>query len=99
MMNSFRKGALSAADIVQWLKELRSHAYVPESGYCVSAVFRARLGGTDDYYFGGVNAENIEHRISTHGEEGCIAGMVTGLGNRVRMAEGWVMGAPGDARD
>jgi cytidine deaminase len=96
-MKIFRKGKLSKAEIIQWLREIRANAYIPESGYAVAAVFRARVAGVDDYYFAGVNVENAEHRLSTHGEEGAIAAMVTGLGKRAEIAEGWVMGAPKDA--
>jgi len=96
-MKIFRKGRLSIADITKWLREMRANAYIPESGYAVAAVFRARAGGVDDYYFAGVNVENAEHRLSTHGEEGAIAAMVTALGKRAEIVEGWVMGAPKDA--
>ncbi len=92
-MKIFRKGKLSAADILQWLASLRGNAYVPESGFPVTAVFRARVQGVDDYYFAGVNVENADHRISTHGEEGAIAAMVVGLGKGAEIVEGWVMGA------
>ena len=93
-MSIFRKGQLSEADIHKWLVELRPHAYIPESAFAVSAVFRARLDTQEYYYFGGVNVENTDHRLSTHGEEGAIAAMITGLGKHARIAEVWVMGAP-----
>jgi cytidine deaminase len=88
-MEIFRKGKLSDAEITQWLTELRTNPYIPESGYAATAVFR-----TGDCYFAGVNVENIDHRLSTHGEEGAIAALVTGLGKDAEIAEGWVMGAP-----
>lgn len=96
-MKIFRKGKLSTTQITEWLREMRANAYVPESGYAVAAVFRARAGRVEDYYFAGVNVENAEHRLSTHGEEGAIAAMVTGLGKRAEIVEGWVMGAPKEA--
>ena len=92
--DNFRKGYLSDAEIHQWLLDLRDNPHIPESGFAVSAVFRARCGGDDDYYFAGVNVENMDHRLSTHGEEGSIAGIVTGLGKQAEIVEGWVMGAP-----
>jgi cytidine deaminase len=93
-MKIFRKDRLSDAAITQWLTALRANPYVPESGYAATAVFRARVPGADDCYFAGVNVENVDHRLSTHGEEGAIAAMVTGLGKYAEIAEGWVMGAP-----
>jgi len=94
-MKVFRKGALSGADIVQWLTTLRKNAHIPESGFAVSAVFQTGAG----YYFGGVNVENIDHRLATHAEEGCIAAMVAGLGRQAKITEGWLMGALKNARD
>lgn len=93
-MKVFRKGNLSEAEIMQWLTGLRAHAYAPESSFTVSAVFKALTPDGSDYYFGGVNVENIDHRLTTHAEEGAIAAMVTALGRSARIAEGWVMGAP-----
>ena len=93
-MKNFRKGKLSNNEIVQWLRDLRENAFAPETNFCVTAVFRARVKGVDDYYFGGVNVENTDHRISTHAEEGCIAAIVTALGRQAEITEGWVMAAP-----
>ena len=93
-MKIFRKGNLSEKEIHQWLLDLRGNPHVPESGFDVSAVFRVRAGGQDDLYFAGVNAENIDHRLSSHGEEGVISAMVTALGKKAELVEGWVMGAP-----
>ena len=95
-MENFKKGRLSQGEIVQWLGQLRKNAHVPESGFIVTAVFRARAAGADDYYFAGTNVENIDHRLTTHAEEGCLAAMVTGLGRHAEIVEGWVMGAPKD---
>jgi cytidine deaminase len=92
-MKNFKKGKLSAAAIAEWLIELRANAYVPESGFAVTVALRARAGGEEDYYFAGVNVENIDHRLSTHAEEACIAAMVTSLGKQAEIAEVWVMGA------
>lgn len=93
-MNIFRKGRLSEGEIHTWLVALRPHAYIPESGFAVSVVMRARAGGEEDYYFGGVNVENTDHRLATHGEEGAISAMITGLGKQAEIVEVWVMGAP-----
>jgi cytidine deaminase len=93
-MDNFRKGKLSAAEVYQWLLALRPNAHVPSSNFSVTSVFRARAGGEDDYYFAGVNVENDDHRLATHGEEGAIAAMVTALGKQAEIVEGWVMGAP-----
>lgn len=97
-MKIFRKGTQSTDEIREWLLELRENAYVPESGFAVSVVFRARFGAADDYYFGGVNVENVDHRLSTHGEEGAIAAMVTGLGKGAEIVEAWLMSAPQGAQ-
>jgi cytidine deaminase len=93
-MRNFYQGALSPQDIYDWLIALRGHPRVPVSGFDVTAVFRARHGERTDYYFAGVNSENNDHRLSTHGEEGCIASMVTALGKQGEFVEGWCMGAP-----
>jgi cytidine deaminase len=96
LVRIFRKGKLESGDIHKWLMELRAHAHIPESGFAVSAVFRT----PEDYYFAGVNVENPDHRLATHGEEGAIAAMVTALGKQATIAEGWVMGAgPGTPED
>lgn len=97
-MKAFKKGALTQAEITQWLIDLRPNPSVPESGFHVTAVFRARAGSQDDYYFGGVNVENADHRLTTHGEEGSMAGIVTGLGKQGEIMEAWVMGAPRDVK-
>lgn len=93
-MNIFRKGRLSESEIHTWLVAFRPHAYIPESGFAVSVIMRARAGGAEDYYFGGINVENTDHRLATHGEEGAISAMITGLGKQVEIIEVWVMGAP-----
>lgn len=95
-MKLFRKSAtpLTQQDITQWLREMRGNPYVTASGFDVTAVFRAKVGDDDTYYFAGVNVENPHHRLSTHGEEGCISAIATALGKNAEIVEGWVMGAP-----
>lgn len=95
-MDVFRKGRLLEAEIIQWLQDLRTQAYALETNFAVTSVFQARVHGTDDYYFAGVNVESIDHRIGTHAEEGSIAAIVTSLGRQAEIVEGWVMGAPKD---
>lgn len=95
-MKAFKKGPLSQIEITQWLRELRQHAYVPESNFIVTAIFRARIQNEENYYFGGVNVENVDHRMAIHAEENSLAGIVTGLGKSAEIIEGWVMGAPKD---
>jgi len=95
-MRIFRKGPQSESEIIQWLREIRQNAYVPESHFMVSGIMRAKLGDQEDYYFAGTNVEYPDHRIATHGEEGCISAMITGLGKQAELVEGWVMGAPRD---
>lgn len=86
-MNNVRKN-LTPAQVAQWMTELRAHPYVPESGFLVTAVMRS-----GDFYFGGVNVENKDHRLSTHAEEACLAALAVTLGKRARVDEIWVMGA------
>ena len=99
-MKIFRQAdrPLSDAAIGDWLRDLRGHPHCTESGFAVTAVFRARLGAGDTFYFAGVNVENPDHRVSTHGEEGALAAMVVALGKAAEIVEGWVMGAPKDLK-
>lgn len=84
---------LSQKEIVQWLKDLRGHPYVAQSGFDVTSVFKiATPEGT--HYVGGVNVENRELVTGTCGEEGAIATAVAAFGQQVDIVEGWVMGAP-----
>ena len=94
-MKIFRKSdtPLSQEEIYEWLKDLRGNPYVPESGFDVTSVFRVAEKGSH-FYFAGVNVESAHHRLSTHAEECSIAAMVTALGKKAEIAEGWVMGAP-----
>ncbi|GAB5388896.1 MAG: hypothetical protein Alpg2KO_18640 [Alphaproteobacteria bacterium] len=87
-------GDLGWDDIYDWMIDLRSHAHVPASSFAVTTVFKAQVAGQGAWYFGGVNVEVADHRLSTHGEEGSIAAAVTALGRHVELVEGWVMGAP-----
>lgn len=84
--------ALSQQEIYNWLMALRQNAYTPASGYNVSAIIKANYGG-QCYYFGGVNCENAEQSLSTHGEDGAVAAMVTALGRCAVIENVWVMGA------
>lgn len=88
--------ALPPEEIVAWLKALRGHPYVAQSGFDVTAVFRiATPEGV--YHIGGVNVENRELTAGTCGEEGVIAAAVTAFGQRIDIVEGWLMGAPSGA--
>jgi cytidine deaminase len=93
-MKNFRKGHQTAAEIHQWLLDMRAHSYAPASDFAVAAIFCAKLGGDEDYYFAGVNVENAEHRLAMHGEESAIASMLSALGSHAEIKEGWVIGAP-----
>ncbi len=95
-MKMFKKSEipLTQEEIAQWLRELRGNPFNPSSGFDVTTVFRVKFNGDASYYFAGVNMENKHHRLSTHGEEGCIAAMATAFGKGAEIVEGWVMGAP-----
>lgn len=97
-MTLFRKSEtlLSQEEITLWLRELRGHPFNLSSKFDVTSIFRVKFNGEDNYYFAGVNVENPDHRLSTHGEEGCIAAMTTAFGKSAEIIEGWVMGAPRD---
>jgi cytidine deaminase len=100
-MTIFRESVtlLTPDDIAAWLRGLRPNAHAPLSGYLVSSVLRVPEKNGRHLYFAGVNVENAEHRLSTHGEEGALSAMVTALGKASSVAELWVMGAPRGARD
>lgn len=85
---------LNHNEITAWLRALRGRPYNPSSNFDVTAVFRVKYNEDETYYFAGGNVENVEHRLSTHAEEGCISAMVTALGKGAEIVEGWVMGAP-----
>ncbi|MBQ4875339.1 MAG: hypothetical protein HRK26_04445 [Rickettsiaceae bacterium H1] len=95
-MRIFRRTSqeLTDQEVQDWLYELRINAYVPDSDFAVTAVFKAKISNERNYYFAGVNVENPDHRLSTHAEEGSIAAMVTSLGKYVEIEEIWLMGAP-----
>jgi cytidine deaminase len=84
---------LPQQDVVNWLKELRGHPYVAQSGFDVTSVFKVATP-EGIYYVGGVNVENRELTTGTCGEEGAIAAAVAAFGQRIDIVEGWVMGAP-----
>lgn len=87
---------LSQKEVFAWLKALRGHPYVAQSGFDVTSVFKV---GTADgtYYVGGVNVENTELTTGTCGEEGAIAAAIAAFGQDIDILEGWVMGAPSGA--
>lgn len=94
-MPVFKKSAtLTEEEVVQWLREMRRNPHIPLSGFAVSCIVRASVNGEGGYYFAGVNVENMDNRLSTHGEEGAIAAMTTALGKNAEIEELWVMGAP-----
>lgn len=84
---------LPEADVINWLKALRGHPYVAQSGFDVTSVFKVK---TPDgfYYVGGVNVENRDLITGTCGEEGAIAAAIGAFGQDIDIVEGWVMGAP-----
>jgi cytidine deaminase len=88
------QGSFSFSEIHTWLLELRQHAYCPLSNYAVAAVGRAQIAGGAEFYFGGVNVENADHRLSTHAEEGVLAAMVTALGPAAQLHELWTIAGP-----
>lgn len=85
---------LTLQEITNWLRELRGTPYNPSSKFDVTTVFRVKYNNIDTYYFAGVNIENSELVLTSHGEEGCIAAMATAFGKNAEIVEGWVMGAP-----
>ena len=85
---------LNEVEILDWLHALRGKPYVAGSDFDVTAVFRIKVGDDQNIYVAGTNVENPDHRLSTHGEEGCIAAMTTAFGKHAEIMEGWVMGAP-----
>lgn len=79
--------------IIGWLRDLRRNAYVPGSSYQVAVVIMMKAGA-GYYFFGGVNAESAEHRLSLHGEESAIAALVTAFGKAAIIDAVWLMAAP-----
>jgi cytidine deaminase len=79
--------------IISWLRDLRRNAYVPGSSYQVAVVMMMKVGA-GYYFFGGVNAESAEHRLSLHGEESAIAALATAFGKRAVIDAVWLMAAP-----
>jgi cytidine deaminase len=83
---------LSDKEMFEWLKSLRHNSYAPASNYMVSSVLRTKVDD-QDFYFGGVNCENIEYSLGTHGEDGAISSMITALGPHANIEEVWTFGA------
>lgn len=79
--------------IIAWLRDLRRNAYVPGSSYQVAVVMMMKVPG-GYYFFGGVNAESAEHRLSLHGEESAIAALATAFGKAAVIDAVWLMAAP-----
>lgn len=92
-MNCFKYGKISFDEVKNWLVELREHSYSPLSNYVVTAVIRVALGGDENYYFAGVNVENIDNRLGNCAEESSVAIMATACGKGAEIKEVWVMGA------
>lgn len=84
---------LPQQDVFSWLKALRGHPYVAQSGFDVTSVFKVKTP-VGMYYVGGVNVENRELTTGTCGEEGAIATAIAAFGQDIDIVEGWVMGAP-----
>lgn len=84
---------LSQDEVFAWLKTLRGHPYVAQSGFDVTSVFKVNTPA-GSYYVGGVNVENRELTTGTCAEEGALATAITAFGQNVDVVEGWVMGAP-----
>jgi cytidine deaminase len=93
-MNVFKQDPLTQDQIALWLRALRPHAHAPLSCFHVACVLRS-----GDFYFGGVNVEMADHRLTTHGEEGAISALIAALGGGAKIDEGWILGADRDARD
>ena len=77
-----------------WLRRLRLRAYAPGSNYKVADLFGMKCEA-GMLYFGGVNVECLDHRQTVHSEECALGFMVTALGKKASIHEGWVLGAPG----
>lgn len=78
-----------------WLLRLRLRAYALGSNYKVAYLLGMRCAGGGVLYFGGVNVECLDHRQTVHSEECAIGFIVTAMGKRATIHEGWGMGAPG----
>lgn len=89
----YRTDMPDEGEIISWLRALRRNAYVPGSSYQVAVVMMMKVAA-GYYFFGGVNAESAEHRLSLHGEESAIAALATGFGKRAVIDAVWLMAAP-----
>ncbi len=94
LKNVFRYGNISQKEIDDWLRDLRGNPSPRESNFDVTAIGQGITGGDDKFYFAGVNAEQLPHRLSTHGEDGVIAALATGLGKYAFLQSVHVMAAP-----
>jgi cytidine deaminase len=68
------------------------------SGYKVTGIVECRVA--EKYiYFQGVNVENADAGLGTHGEEGALIMMITALGPGSRASTVWVMGGGSQEQD
>ncbi len=88
---------LSELALTQWLRELRGRAYAKQSHFHVAAVFRAKTPA-GIVHVGGANVEHPDLTLGTCAEESAMAALVTAYGPEVELLEGWVMGAPAEAK-
>lgn len=79
------------SQIHKLLMDQRSHSHVVNSNFSVTAVGRINYQGKDLYCVSS-NGEYLNHRTSTHGEEGVMAIMHTALGKSAQLTGLWVMG-------
>lgn len=84
--------------ITQQLLHLRKNAYVENSQFVVTSVFKVRKEGKT-YYASGVNVENADMIVGTCAEEAAMATIATTFGKNAKILEGWVMGAPKGAEE
>lgn len=82
---------LDEKTILPWLRDVRTKAYAPSSGYRVGAILIVKTS-SGFLGFAGVNVESIEHRLSIHGEEGALSALITTLGPDVAIESAWVIG-------
>jgi cytidine deaminase len=88
----------SDEDVQDWLKELRQKAYLqPKSNFTVAAVFRVQVGDKE-YFVGGANVENQVMSVGSCAEESAMSIIATAFGDKARITEGWVLGAPDGAK-
>ncbi|MCH2546108.1 MAG: hypothetical protein MK052_00655 [Alphaproteobacteria bacterium] len=88
---------LSDEQVFTWMKQLRGHPFVTQSGFDVTSVFKVKAD-EGMFYVAGVNVENSDLTTGTCGEEGAIATAICAFGQKIDILEGWVMGAPKGAK-